>query len=988
MKIRKVILENVKSYQREEIEFHDGVNVIAGRNGAGKSTLIEAIGLALFGYMNKDYNYQDFVSYGATSGGITVEFEVDNCRYRIERTFSTRGTKGWVIQDLQTDEVIETHTVEDVNYTLSRILGMSEEISLAELFERIIGVSQGTFTEPFLRSTNGRKEYFERIFMLDSYKAAYLKSNDTASLFRGQVDDLEKELIRLRTRVEEYPLRKIQAKEEESRLIERKKQWEEQLTALQKVKSELQTIKTIREMIQELENTQVQLTEQQKQLEERIRTTEEAIATSEQAKALVEAYTETHTRYLHWRETINNMEQQLDIHEQLIAEKQKLETDLAIAQENWKGRQVNLESTRSALITEAKEKLEEIEEYDLPLKGIEKELKTVNEELEKTEKITAELAGVVQGYQTCEKYLQQLCDRLAERGSLLDEVRKLDERLQCLPELEVKVAQLPACEKEWEEVNHTISSLETRIATEKENMEQVGDGLCPLLKRECKTIEGQNLREYFRNSVVKLEGEWALELEKKAGITTQLQNLRKDAQQLTTLLTLVAARDERQEKMGSVEERIMDLIRQFDATLLDLYSRLGAFKKAGYLVGAGDLTYKEGLLLDLAREEKRLMTELDIFLNYIVLGQNEVKAREKKYLEKKEELAQRRSEFYGKISQIRERRAAIERRLIDLTNQEEELAQEKLRFAESEEKIQTLTTTLQSFGDLKGELKKARDELAQLEEGNQMYLKHEQKAEELPGLQDLVDRLKVQFAKTVVSLEKTAAQLSEESRRVDSALITQLEGQADALHELTSQTKTLIQEGERRWQELTDRLKEMEQVKVQIKAKEGEESRLKKALDLMNFIRNVYNSSAEEIAQVFLQFISHEATNLYRQLSGENVQLIWEKDYQIKLKDKHRVRIFKQLSGGEQMSAAFAIRLALLRKFSTVRLGFFDEPTTHLDEYRRMNIAQAIANIREKSDDYFEQIFVISHDDTFTTLTENLIRLEKDEDGSYLATAD
>ena len=71
-------------------------------------------------------------------------------------------------------------------------------------------------------------------------------------------------------------------------------------------------------------------------------------------------------------------------------------------------------------------------------------------------------------------------------------------------------------------------------------------------------------------------------------------------------------------------------------------------------------------------------------------------------------------------------------------------------------------------------------------------------------------------------------------------------------------------------------------------------------------------------------------------------------------------RTFAQLSGGEQMSAALAVRLALLKKLSTLNLAFFDEPTQNMDELRRMNLAEQIRRVRG-----FDQLIVISHDDTF-----------------------
>jgi DNA repair protein SbcC/Rad50 len=51
-----------------------------------------------------------------------------------------------------------------------------------------------------------------------------------------------------------------------------------------------------------------------------------------------------------------------------------------------------------------------------------------------------------------------------------------------------------------------------------------------------------------------------------------------------------------------------------------------------------------------------------------------------------------------------------------------------------------------------------------------------------------------------------------------------------------------------------------------------------------------------------------------------------------------------------------------------LNVAFFDEPTTNMDLPRRVKLAEAIANIKT-----FRQLFVISHDDTFEQVTENVI---------------
>jgi DNA repair protein SbcC/Rad50 len=108
-------------------------------------------------------------------------------------------------------------------------------------------------------------------------------------------------------------------------------------------------------------------------------------------------------------------------------------------------------------------------------------------------------------------------------------------------------------------------------------------------------------------------------------------------------------------------------------------------------------------------------------------------------------------------------------------------------------------------------------------------------------------------------------------------------------------------------------------------------------------------------------------------------ELRWERDYEVVVRRGPDDRKFAQLSGGEQMSAALAVRLALLKEMSGVDMAFFDEPTQNMDSERRTNLASQIRDIRG-----FNQLIVISHDDTFEHHTDNLIRLHKEEDETVI----
>lgn len=64
MKIEKVAIENFKGFkERFVLDINDGTNIIVGDNEAGKSTILEAIHLALTGFLNGRYLKNDLTQY-------------------------------------------------------------------------------------------------------------------------------------------------------------------------------------------------------------------------------------------------------------------------------------------------------------------------------------------------------------------------------------------------------------------------------------------------------------------------------------------------------------------------------------------------------------------------------------------------------------------------------------------------------------------------------------------------------------------------------------------------------------------------------------------------------------------------------------------------------------------------------------------------------------------------------------------------------------
>jgi exonuclease SbcC len=161
-----------------------------------------------------------------------------------------------------------------------------------------------------------------------------------------------------------------------------------------------------------------------------------------------------------------------------------------------------------------------------------------------------------------------------------------------------------------------------------------------------------------------------------------------------------------------------------------------------------------------------------------------------------------------------------------------------------------------------------------------------------------------------------------------------------------------------------------------LREKRGELSELQRTAQALAFIRDTIKAAGPAVTETLLRNISQIANDIYAEIMDDHaVELRWDREYDVIVQRGAEERKFAQLSGGEQMSAALAVRLALLKEMSEVDFAFFDEPTQNMDADRRSNLADQISQVKG-----FEQLIVISHDDTFEHHTDNLIRLRKENE--------
>ena len=138
-------------------------------------------------------------------------------------------------------------------------------------------------------------------------------------------------------------------------------------------------------------------------------------------------------------------------------------------------------------------------------------------------------------------------------------------------------------------------------------------------------------------------------------------------------------------------------------------------------------------------------------------------------------------------------------------------------------------------------------------------------------------------------------------------------------------------------------------------------------------LRDVIKQAGPYVTAHMIQQVSMSAAQIFGELTGDFSRVLrWGEDYAVTLEVDGRKREFQSLSGGEQMVAALAVRLALLKTISGISVAFFDEPTANLDGQRREALAGQIVSFKG-----LRQLFVISHDDTFEYATSNTIHLAR-----------
>ncbi|PKM86010.1 MAG: hypothetical protein CVU87_13410 [Firmicutes bacterium HGW-Firmicutes-12] len=1006
MKLVRLILENIKSYSEESINFYDGVNFISGFNGAGKTTIIEAVGYALFD-SNPFSTQKQFIKKGEKSGTITVVVEaIDERLYRIVRRLREPSGGSWAVYDEESGmELNELHGNQDVRAWLATNLGIGKGLDPVRLFEDVIGISQGKFISPFLERPKDRKKIFNTILQLESYREAFDKSSSIASVLKDRISEKHSEKKVLMSKIEDLEECRRRLKENQNKATELEQRF-------RKLTSELALLE---EQIQIQEKYRVELEKSQQELHKlgirlatlfsRKESLQVQVEEAELNKKKVAQAEVGYREYEAQKQTEKSLEEKRKKRDLINNKMQELKHSIVSLQTEIKSNKENREKQIKQLQIDIEEIAREGEKVSAQRAQVEKkhmELKSGQLKLAQNKESFAFLQQALNLAEQCNATLKV---RLDSYQQLLVEKESIQGSLEGWAEKEKRAAGVADLEKKLNRIREELNKNQARLISLNENSQATKNGKCPFLEMPCLNVEG-NLQEHFNR-----------EIEAITPIIEQLRN-----EEINTSKEVFSAKvaleefhllqhqKKQLERLKAQENDVLDiLITEREVLMQSIHPRnIQPLYQA--LVNTKEYFLKTGIELDseMSLIEEKVQEQLDGYADFythtfvIQEWQNanrilvpllstltEMKGQADAFWKRVEYSFNRYSQeinsnlatYDTKIGTMRERYRRLKEQINAINNDNLLLTKEK----ELQVKEQEMSVNTEQQKDYIGLEEKWQKNQEMITKNEADYIQYMQNIESIRKY----EALNIDLQKAIS--DETHC-LKEEGHFKEALMQLQKLYNPELLLELRSRSNKMSEEKGGIGKELDHAVQEVEVYSCQVREKEKvlveiinldkEISRENKAQELLRLARLILNQSGEGIAELYRQHLGREANYIYQQIAKENVTLYWGDDYELKIiemqDEKENGRVFTQLSGGEKMTSALAVRLALLKQLSGLGIGFFDEPTANLDEQRRGNLARIIPQVTKA----FRQLFVISHDDTFDSITENVIHLKKDSTGT------
>ena len=597
-----------------------------------------------------------------------------------------------------------------------------------------------------------------------------------------------------------------------------------------------------------------------------------------------------------------------------------------------------------------------IEKLELSNKNLKDDIEKLEENISKNLLLKENLETEISEFEIKE---QALNFKLNEYENLLVDLEKLEEfkriklenRLQKLAEIDlfqkdlvskkeifenIDIEQIKKQLAYFEDLEIELKLLqeqkvicETEIKTLKKSSKELKNKICPFLNEKCQNLEDKEIGDYFSSKI--------------SMITEDLENLKEDIEKKSKILTEKEIFEDRKKKYSELKKYIENLelsIKNKEINLKEIELDIKHLD-----IDIQKLTENKEIQDSLTLREKK--KEIEVELRNLNLDQKRENLENliKSLTLEEEKIFKNQNSIKENLSEIEK----YSKKIVVGTNKKIVLLKENIDYLEN------IMESLKAIYDeyLKNNiLAKGLEKLILKVEKNikDLYglrLNKNQLKEEIRILENKIQKINILELKENYSLKKDI--LDETNKNL---------GSSEEKIEVYRKSLKNILEQERKQKELLINLKKVE-------------NKYNKTLQIIDNVSQM----GRFISKYMLANISNIASVNFNKITGRTERIEWSNEdddkYAVYLVGQDRKIAFEQLSGGEQVSVAIAIRGTMTEYFTNSKFMILDEPTNNLDIERKKLLAEYMGEILNNLD----QSIIVTHDDTFREMSEKIIEL-------------
>ncbi len=410
MKLKKIILDNIRSYEHQELEFPQGSTLLSGDIGSGKTSILLAIEFALFG-LQPGQRGSSLLRNGKNEAMVKIEFESEGKEIMIERTLKKAKSISQDYCSITINGEKKEMSVTELKNKVLELLNYPKEFSKKQniLYKFTVYTPQEEMKQIILQDSVTRINTLRHVFGIDKYKKILENSSIIASKIReekrlkeGITETLEQDKLNLVSKEDEleskhYNLSSVEKelfykKENRKKIQDEKneifKKTEEKNRFMQEIEKTKLIVSNKKDLILSNQKSLENLTNQIKELEDLRFDNSQITETITQIESSKKQRAKFSEENLGVNSEINSLDYKNEENRKIEQKFSNLEICPTCLQNVDSLYRANVLNQIHSNISENNRKLEDFEEKR---KQIEQEIKKIDAEISVKEKILSDL---------------------------------------------------------------------------------------------------------------------------------------------------------------------------------------------------------------------------------------------------------------------------------------------------------------------------------------------------------------------------------------------------------------------------------------------------------------------------------------------------------------------------------------------------------------------------------------------------------------------